>query len=160
MLLLHVSLQGQALGRRIKGITRTLLHLECPDPEQPERLRLWVEKSYARKPPALGTTITERGNLYDSNPPVRPEPNKGGRPSAQRERAEQYIRDALTAQNDQIGNDLCREWQAKDGSESTFWRAAREMAEAGDLTLSGGRGTGQQTFLHLVLPSPSKPPEP
>ena len=29
-LLLHLSKEGQALGRRIKGITRTLIHLEAP----------------------------------------------------------------------------------------------------------------------------------
>ena len=30
--LLHLSREGQALGRRIKGITRTILQLDCPDP--------------------------------------------------------------------------------------------------------------------------------
>jgi hypothetical protein len=54
---LHLSREGQALGRRIKGITRTLMHLECPDPEQPHRLRLWIEKSYGKKPPALGVSM-------------------------------------------------------------------------------------------------------
>ena len=86
MLLLHVSREGQALGRRIRGITRTLMHLECPDPSQADRLRLWVEKSYAAKPPALGVTIGESGNTYDSSPPTRMDPSKGGRPPGERER--------------------------------------------------------------------------
>jgi hypothetical protein len=52
-LALHLSQAGQALGRRIKGLTRTLIHLECPDPDNhSERLRLWVEKTYAKKPAA------------------------------------------------------------------------------------------------------------
>ena len=32
------------------------------------RLRLWVEKSFDVKPPALGATIGEAGNEYDSSP--------------------------------------------------------------------------------------------
>ena len=69
-LLLHVSLQGQALGRRIKGVTRTLIHLEAPDPDRPERVRLWVEKTSSKSPNPLGVTITAHGNDYDSNPPA------------------------------------------------------------------------------------------
>ena len=57
VLILHLSREGQALGRRIKGITRTLIHLECPDPDMPGRLRMWVEKSFAVKPPPLGLTM-------------------------------------------------------------------------------------------------------
>jgi hypothetical protein len=45
-----------------------LIHLACPDPDQPKRLRLWVEKSFDVKPPALGMTIGEAGNEYDSSP--------------------------------------------------------------------------------------------
>jgi hypothetical protein len=69
-LLVHLSREGQALGRRTKGLTRTLIHLACPDPDQPKRLRLWVEKSFDVKPPALGVTIGEAGNEYDSSPPA------------------------------------------------------------------------------------------
>lgn len=77
VLSLHLNRDGQALGRRIKGITRTLIHLECPEPEKPERLRLWVEKSYAKKPPALGVTIGESGNTYDPNAPEKSDPSRG-----------------------------------------------------------------------------------
>jgi len=71
-LLLHLSREGQALGRRTKGLTRTLIHLACPDPKQPARLRLWVEKSFDVKPPALGVTMGEAGNEYDNDPPGGP----------------------------------------------------------------------------------------
>lgn len=147
---LHLSLEGQALGRRIKGITRTLMHLECPDPEQPHRLRLWVEKSYGKKPPALGVTMGGSGNTYDFNPPARVEPDRGGRKPVERDKAMQFIRDALTRQNDQIGNDLRAEWVKAGGSESTFWRGVDAMKDAGDLTTDGGKGTGKQTVLHLI----------
>ena len=95
MLSLHLSQSGQALGRRIKGITRTLIHLECPDPDQSEHLRLWVEKSYDRKPAALGVTMEVDGNRYDNTPPLKIDPSKGGRPSVKRDKAMQFIRDEL-----------------------------------------------------------------
>lgn len=59
IVLMHLSKEGQALGRRAIGLTRTLIHLERPNPEQPERLRLWIEKSFIKKPPALGVTISD-----------------------------------------------------------------------------------------------------
>jgi hypothetical protein len=150
MLFLHVSQDGQALGRRIRGITRTLLHLECPDAEQSHRLRAWVEKSYGKKPPALGVTMGDSGNPYDFNPPARPGPSKGGRPPEKRDRAVQYIRDALARQNDQIGNDLCAEWVKAGGAESTFWRAVKDTESTGEIKTVGGKGTGKQTVLHLI----------
>ena len=153
MLLLHVSKEGQALGRRIRGITRTLMHLECPDPSQADRLRsLWVEKSYSAKPPALGVTIGESGNTYDFQPPARPDPSKGGRPSEKwgQGHAVHPAFDALLKQNDQIGNDLCGQWEKDHGeSEKTFWRAVKDMTEAGEMATEGGKGTRSQTVLHL-----------
>ena len=150
-LLLHLSKEGQALGRRIKGITRTLMHLECPDTDHPDRLRLWVEKSFAKKPPAMGVTIKADGNIYDTNPPAPKEASSGGRPSIKRDEVRQFIVDALHADNDQIGNELCAAGSAKlRCSDDTFWRAVKEMEAAGDLIREGGKGTGKQTVLHLV----------
>jgi len=149
LLLLHVSMSGQALGKRVKGITRTLLHLECPDSEHSERLRFWVEKSYGKKPSALGVTMGDKGNTYDINPPAKLEPSKGGRPSAKRDNAKQYIRDALAKENDQIGNELCEQWEVTGGSGKTFWRGAEEMKADGELAWDGGKGTGKQTMFHL-----------
>jgi hypothetical protein len=152
ILSLHLNRDGQALGRRIKGITRTLMHLECPDPEKPERLRLWVEKSYAKKPPALGLTIGGNGNTYDSNPPAKADPSKGGRPPEKRDKAIQFIRDALTTENDRIGTELCQAWVKDGGNAKTFWRAKDELEEAGELATDGGLGTRKQLVLHLIKP--------
>jgi len=154
---LHVSKEGQALGRRIKGVTRSLMHLEAPDPDQPERLRLWVEKTYGKRPAPLGVTITGTGNTYDSNPPMKADPNRGGRPADKREKAAEFIRDALAKDNDQIGNELCAEWEKTGGGQKTFWRAVDAMKQAGDLTTDGGTGTGKQTMLHLNQPKPQNP---
>jgi hypothetical protein len=160
VLSLHLNREGQALGRRIKGITRTLIHLECPDPEKPERLRLWVEKSYAKKPPALGMTITESGNTYDNNPPAKPEPNKGVRPPEKRDKAMKFIRDALARENDRIGNELCAEWVKTGGKPDTFWRAVDDLTESTEIVIDGGKGTGKQTKLHLLPTEAAPDPKP
>jgi len=157
ILLLHVSLQGQALGRRIKGITRTLMHLEAPDPTRPERLRLWMEKTYGKRPPPLGVTMEGSGNVYDFNPPAPRDLSRSGRPPDKRGKAAQFIRDALARNNDQVGNDLCREWEKTGGNDTTFWRAVDGMKDDGDLTADGGRGTGKQTVLHLNSLKTPKP---
>src|SRR5206468_3520685 len=89
LLLTHLSKDGQALGRRINGACRVVLKMTHPDPDgQPDRRRLWVDKTYSEKPPALGMTICAAGCRFDSNPPTAPEPNKGGRPSEERSKAE------------------------------------------------------------------------
>ena len=126
MLLLHVSKEGQALGRRIKGVTRTLIHLECPEPEKhPARLRAWIEKSFAKKPPALGVTMGDAGNEYDFAPPSAPEPSKGGRPAIERSKAVAYILDALNLENDLKATALCDAFvSGGHGKKTAFWDAA------------------------------------
>jgi hypothetical protein len=73
VLLMHVSKEGVALGRRIRGVTRTILQLDAPDPDHPERLKLFVSRSIAKRPPALGVTMGDAGNTYDFNPPSAPD---------------------------------------------------------------------------------------
>jgi hypothetical protein len=146
---LHVSREGQALGRRIKGLTRVLFHLECPEPERAsERLRLWVEKTFDQKPSPLGCTIHTDRMDYDSNAPPKAVRNAAHRPRRERADAAQFIRDELTKQNDQIGNELCKRW--KGGSPETFWRAVNDMVAAAELATNGGPGTRQQMVLHLT----------
>jgi len=148
-LLLHVSIQGQALGRRIKAITRTLMHLECPDPDQPDRLRLWVEKSFAKKPPALGVTIKADGNSYDLTPPAPRDPNRGGRPPAEREKARQFIVDALNQQNDLKARELCDLYVSGGGTKGTFWNARDALVEAGEMVCDG-----KPLIMHLIKKAP------
>ena len=71
LLLTHLSKDAQqALGRRIVGASRVVWKLTQPDPEgQPDRRKLWVDKSYALKPPALGMTIAAEGCTFDAEPP-------------------------------------------------------------------------------------------
>jgi hypothetical protein len=104
---LHVSKEGEALGRRIRGLTRTLIKIECPDPENAsERLRVWVDKSFDKKPEPLGCTIHADRMEYDSVAPPRvnlkANRNPPGRSQKERADAERFIRVELAKQNDQL----------------------------------------------------------
>jgi hypothetical protein len=156
--LLHLAKDGQALGRRIKGSVRTLLQLDCPDPDHTGRLKLSVVKSFDKKPPALGVTMTDGGNDYDFNPPSPPEPNKPGRPPEARDKAARFIRDRLMSENDQIGASLAAKFEQTDGSGKTFWRAVEAMEKSGELAKDGGPGTGKQAMLHLIRREPESAP--
>ena len=148
--LLHLSKEGQPLGRRIKGITRTIIQLECPDPEQPTRLKLWVPKSFAMKPAPLGVTIGPNGNQYDTTPPSAPEASKGGRPAISREKAIKFLRNELSRENDQTWNELKGKWAASGENTKRFGDAVKEMESGGEIAKHGGPGTGQEMILHLI----------
>jgi hypothetical protein len=122
----------------------------CPDPDRPTVLRLWVEKSFTVKPPALGVTMGETGNEYTKEPPAPPKSRPPGRPE-KKGKVREFVSEALIAENDRIGNELCRECQEKlQVSKNTFWRAVNDMEEDGEIATDGGTGTGHQTVLHLV----------
>jgi hypothetical protein len=70
----HLNREGAVLGRRAREKVRVVIQLEMPDPNsQPNRRRLWVDKSNAKRPAHLGVTMGEGGNEYDDKPPTKPE---------------------------------------------------------------------------------------
>src|SRR4051794_31782310 len=72
--LTHLNANKEALGRRIVEKARVVIKMTAPDPEgQPNRRRLWVDKSAVIKPPPLGITMGDAGNDYDFAPPSEPE---------------------------------------------------------------------------------------
>lgn len=149
ILMLHVSREGQALGRRVKGLTRTLLHLECPDPDNGSaRLRLWVEKSFTLKPPALGVTMSDSGNLYDANPPGKGDRAQVGRPADKIGKATEFLREAL-ADGDRRACDLLADWQARGEGKSTLFRAKDALADSGRLVVDQ---SSKFQIWHLVRP--------
>jgi hypothetical protein len=80
LLLHHTNLSGGAIGRRVMERVRSALRIEDPDPEgQPKRRRLEVFKSNSLRPPALGITMGDHGNEYDTNPPSKPDKEPGRR---------------------------------------------------------------------------------
>lgn len=75
----HLNAAGKPLGRRIEGQGRVVIMLERPDPDgQPKRRKLYVRKSNTLYPPALGVTMGDAGNTYDTNPPTEPETVEAG----------------------------------------------------------------------------------
>lgn len=77
----HLNAGGKPLGRRITGQGRVVIQLERPDPDgQPNRRKLWVTKTMAMTPPALGVTMGAGGNEYDLDPPVAPDPDEDKAP--------------------------------------------------------------------------------
>jgi hypothetical protein len=154
--LMHLSKDDETLGRRLEGLARAVLKLSRPDPGQPGRRRLGVIGNF-KEPDALGATLRDGGCDFDFTPPEEPARSPGGRPSAGREAAMEFIRAALGVQNDRIANELSAECEKKTGvSRQTFWRAVDDMKEAKELSTDGGKGTGTQTVLHLC-PKPSAP---
>ena len=135
LLLTHLSREGQALGRRINGACRLVWKMTHPDPEgQPDRRRVWVDKTYLVKPPALGMTIADAGCSFDFNPPTDPEPDKGGRPPGERNKAINFLTDKLT-EGDRKQCDLVSEWEATKGAKGTIFDAIRAMQDDGRLVI-------------------------
>ncbi len=64
----HLNAGGKFLGRRVLEKVRVAIQMSQPQPGD-ERRRLWVAKSYDRKPLPLGMTMRGGGCDYDLNPP-------------------------------------------------------------------------------------------
>jgi AAA domain len=97
LMLTHLSREGDPLGRRIIAACRVVWKLSQPDKEgQPDRRKLWVDKSYSLKPPPLGMTIAAEGCTFDFEPPAEAPKDKGGRPPAKLEPCKQWLLERLT----------------------------------------------------------------
>jgi len=97
--LTHLSLNKEALGRRVAEKARVVIKMTQPDPEgQPNRRRLWVDKTAIQKPPPLGVTMMNDKNDYDSTPPKEPEPTprRHGPPPAKLEECKGWLTERLT----------------------------------------------------------------
>jgi hypothetical protein len=150
--LTHLSRDKEALGRRIVEKARVVVKMTKPDPEgQPNRRKLWVDKTAAVNPPALGISMGDAGNEYDFTPPTEPEPDRGGRPPEKRDKARQFIIDALTRRNDRKARELCGEWEQSGENEKAFWGARDLMVKAGELTCEG-----KPYILHLIMAEPEQ----
>lgn len=73
LMITHLNKGGTALGRRIEGQCRSVIHLEQPDPQQENRRKIYIKKSNSVYPPAMGVTMGPGGNEYDLNPPEPPD---------------------------------------------------------------------------------------
>lgn len=152
LLLTHLSRDAQALGRRIVGACRLVWKMTQPDPEgERDRRRVWVDKTYAQKPPPLGMTISDAGCSFDFNPPTAPEAAKPGRPPEKTDKAIAFLTEKLT-ERDRKQCDLVNEWEATGGAKGTVFNAFRTMEAGGRLVIDN---TVKPKVCHLV----NNPPE-
>lgn len=110
--LTHLSKDGEVLGRRISERARSVILLSLPDPEgQPNRRKIWVDKTAIKKADPLGITFTDASNDYDDAPPEAPD-EPDGRPAGKKrgpsatvssERAE-WIFDQLSKGGMRVGD--------------------------------------------------------
>lgn len=72
--LTHLNAGGKILGRRALEKVRTCLRMSAETINDTNcRRRLEVVKSNSKYPPALGVTMGDGGNEYDTDPPAAPE---------------------------------------------------------------------------------------
>jgi hypothetical protein len=155
--LMHLSKDQETLGRRLEGMARSIIKISAPDLEQPNRRRIEVKGNFEPAPP-LGMTIRADGCDYDSEPPAPAVKNRsGGKPAEKQTNAKAFICSALEKNNDQIGTELCAQWEKSGGSHSTFWRAVDELRADGKIVSDGGPGSGQRMRLHLYTKDPESP---
>jgi hypothetical protein len=98
LLLTHLSKDKEALGRRIVEKARVVIKMTQPDPEgQPNRRKLWVDKTAVPKPMPLGISMGDVGNEYDFNPPQEPlaEPRRPGPLPLKLESCKEWLREQL-----------------------------------------------------------------
>jgi hypothetical protein len=148
--LMHLSKDAETLGRRLEGLARAILKMFKPDPDQPARRKLEVIGNF-KEPPPLGVMLRNGGCDFDSEPPSEPAKHPGGRPRVEREKARQFIIDALTRENNRKAAALCAEYVQSGGAESTFWNARDDMVEAGELVCDG-----KPKIMHLIRLPPDE----
>lgn len=147
LLLTHLSKDGQALGRRISGACRLVWKMTKPAPDgQPDRRKVWVDKTYTIQPPPLGMTIATAGCSFDFNPPTAPEPDKGGRPPGKVNEAIDFLTKKLT---EGIAKqvELIGEWEALGEAKGTLFNAFKAMQKDGRLVIDD---SAKPKVCHLV----------
>jgi phage/plasmid primase-like uncharacterized protein len=127
--LAHLNMAGGVVGRRTLEKVRVAIRMDCPDEEgQPNRRRLEVLKSNSKKPAALGITMGDQGNEYDTNPPQKPDQPVGGRPPAKIQECVEWLSEYLDKTPKRVSK-IISEGGQKGFSKGTIYRA-RDVLEA------------------------------
>lgn len=153
----HLNAGGKVLGRRAVEKVRVVIQMEYPDPEgQPFRRKLWVSKSKAVRPPALGVTMGDGGNAYDLSPPEAPGPQrfggaKTGPPPAEVAECMAWLAQRLADGAVPVAR-LRTETEARGWSTGTLYKARDRSGVVEDRR-------GVRNHMHWSLPRVEAPPE-
>lgn len=93
--LTHLNTDGRFLGRRVLEKVRVAIRMDQPN-DGDERRRVEVTKSNSKKPAALGLTMGDQGNEYDTSPPKAAEA-PGGEPSGRLKEVCEWLSSRLKA---------------------------------------------------------------
>jgi hypothetical protein len=93
--LTHTNANGTPLNRRISERCRLEIKISAPDPEDPGNLRLEVNKTDDKKPPALGLIHRDDGVEYSFTPPEAPAAPGRGRKATTSPGVAEFIWDYL-----------------------------------------------------------------
>lgn len=132
--LMHLSKDGETLGRRLEGLARAVMKLTRPDPAgQPDRRRLGVIGNFKESPP-LGVTLGDAGCDFDFHPPQEAAAgkSKGGRPPEKLDKAIRFLVERLST-GDRKMCELVNEWERSGESSGTLFNAGKAMEADGRL---------------------------
>ena len=156
--LTHLSKDKEALGRRIVEKARVVIKMTQPDPEgQPDRRRLWVDKTAVVRPPSLGITMKTGGNDYDFEPPKEPDPlpRRPGPPPAKLEECKIWLAAQLTPNPTRVSV-VRKAAELADFAAGTLY-AARDALGVAEYELEGRKWWKLPTASVEPAPDPDKP---
>jgi hypothetical protein len=151
--LTHLSKDKEALGRRIVEKARVVIKMTQPDPDgQPDRRRLWVDKTAVVKPTPLGISMRTAGNDYDFEPPREPEPvpKKRGPSPEKLDECKTWLAEQLTPNPARVS--VVRKAADQAGFATGTLYAARDAIGAAEYELEGRKWWKVPT-----QPDPNKP---
>jgi hypothetical protein len=148
--LMHLSKDGETLGRRIEGLARSIMKLTRPDPEgHSDRRRLQVTGNF-KELPVMGLTIKDDGCDWDFNPPSAPAVSRPGRTPVKIDKAVEFLTSKLS-QGDAKQCDLINEWLGLGESKDPFFRAVEAMEADERLVVDDSK---KPKICHLIPKQP------
>ena len=137
--LMHLSKDAETLGRRLEGLSRSVIKLFKPDPSQPNRRKLLVNGNF-KEPPPLGATLRDDGCDFDSTPPEDKGTGKTGRPPGKVTKAIEFLEQTL-AGGECKGSVVVSKWTDLGESKSTLFNARNVMVDEGRLEVDDSGNT-------------------
>ena len=145
VLVTHLSMDGNALGRRIEGTCRTVIKLTEPDPENsPGHLKVAVSKTAWKKPEPLGAIAEDDGFQFGEPPKMRAAtttatasgaPSKRGRAPVKRDACKAWLETYLAVGPARLAAIMSASRTAGYSNRSVY--SAKETLDIEEFTVTG-----------------------